>query len=84
MTCDVTGVGGGGEQRQRQRGRLVRIGNRLVSATSFPLLLVEPDTLKCPLTSYKHSTSVQQPSPQKLSLLDSCVIAGAQPKGARC
>lgn len=46
--------------------------------------LVEPGALECQLTSCKHSTAVQQPSPQKLSLLNSCVIAGWQPRGAWC
>lgn len=48
------------------------------------LPLVEPDTLECQLTSCKHSTPVQRPSPQKLSLLNSCVIAGLWPRGAWC
>ncbi len=55
-----------------------------VSVMPSPLPLVEPDALACQLTSCKHSTTVQQPSPRKLSLLNSCVIAGPWPTGAWC
>lgn len=52
-----------------------------VSVMPSTRLLVEPDALACQLTSYKHSTTVQRPLPRKLSLLNSCVIAGPWPKG---
>lgn len=51
-----------------------------VSVMPSPLPLVEPDALKCQLASRKHSTPLQQPLPRKLSLLNSCVIAGPGPK----
>lgn len=55
-----------------------------VSVMFSTLSLVEPDTLECRLTSCKHSTTVQRPSPRKLSLLNSCVVAGLWPRGAWC
>lgn len=55
-----------------------------VSVMPFTLPLVEPDALECQLTSCKHSTPVQRPLLQKLSLLNSCVIAGPRPRGAWC
>lgn len=59
----------------------MRTGSRLsLSLTTLPL--VETDALECQLTSCKHSTPVQRPSPRKLSLLNSCVIAGPWPRGA--
>lgn len=55
-----------------------------VSVMPYTSPLVEPDALESQLTSCKHSTSVQRPSPRKLSLLNSCVIAGPRPRGAWC
>lgn len=55
-----------------------------VSVMPSTLPLVELDALECQLASCKHSTSVQRPLPRKLSLLNSCVIAGPWPRGAGC
>ena len=75
-----------GKKRKERQGEREADENwqPTVSVMPFPLPLVEPDALECQLTSCKHSTSVQRPSPQKLSLLNSCVIAGPQPMGAWC
>lgn len=56
-----------------------------VSVLPSPVPLVkpvQPDSAECQPTAHKHSTSVQRPSPRKLSLLNSCVIAGLLPGGA--
>lgn len=53
-----------------------------VSVMSWAQPLAEPGALECQLTSCKHSSAVRLPSPQRLSLLNSCVIAGWQPRGS--
>lgn len=77
---------------ERKNKKVVEEGERepdenwqpTVSVMPSTLPLVEPDALECQLTSCKHSTPVQRPSPRKLSLLNSCVIAGPRPRGAWC
>lgn len=53
-----------------------------VSVMPSTMPLVQPDALECQLTSRKHSYPLQRPSPQKLGLLYSCVIAGPWPTTA--
>lgn len=59
-------------------------GNQMRAGSPVSLM---PSTLcywcrKCQLALCKHSSPVQWPSPRKLSLLNSCVIAGLRPTSA--
>ncbi|MEQ2168939.1 hypothetical protein GOODEAATRI_019807, partial [Goodea atripinnis] len=67
---------------KKKGGELDETWQPSVSVMLSAVPLVEPDALKCQLSSCKHSTPAQTLLPQKLSLLNSCVIAGHRPRGA--
>lgn len=71
-----------GLTRGREEGR--EEGKRLRAVASLPYCLspsqanIAKDP-ECQLTAHKHSTPAQCPAPRRLSLHNSCVIAGALP-----
>lgn len=79
--CCKTGGKKGKEKKGREKKREPDENwQPTVSVMPSPLPLVELAALKCQLASCKHSSPLQQPLPRKLSLLNSCVIAGPGPE----